>query len=176
MKYLTPTLAIGVVSLVASAILLGGCMTESSTSVTPASTNSVGQVTPPVTNTVTIINEQNLALDCAALQLVGTPALIYALTSDPSARPIVSDIQVALTGALDGVNTNVVSDVDGLVGNNAALQASILPLITAAGTLEQQLLVKYGTNNAVIVTKAVLQADLNTVNAALAAVPASTTK
>lgn len=154
---------------------LAGCMTQSTTSVTPASTNAVtGAVTASSTNTVTTVNQANLALDCAGLQLVGTPVLIYALQQDPSAVPITEDIQVAITGALDGANTNVIADIDGLIGNNAALQASLQPLIKGASALEQSELVKYGTNNAVIISEAILQADLNIVNAALAAVPTTT--
>ena len=52
------------------------------------------------TNVVVTVDQANLALDCAALQLVGTPAVTYALTKDPSVRPILVDIQTAVNGAL----------------------------------------------------------------------------
>jgi hypothetical protein len=154
-----------VISIAAS--LGTGCVTKSSQMVTPGVNGG-----PATTNTVTVVDQSALSLDCAALSLVGTPALIFALEKEPSARPIVQDIQVALDGALNGSNTNVVAQINGLVGGDPALSASILPLIQGASALEQQLLVKYGTNNAVIIGKAVLAADLNITTAALAAVPA----
>ena len=146
-----------------------GCFTEKTVSVTPASTNAAGVVIAASTNTVTTVNQATLDLDCAGLQLVGTPALIYAIQKDPAARPIVADIQVALQGALNGVDTNVVTQINGLIGGDAALQASITPLIQGAAALEQQLLRKYGNVAGVQITEAILRADLNIVTAALGA-------
>lgn len=161
------------VALVALAIN-AGCVTSKTTSVTPRSTNTVtGAVSPASTNTVTTVNQGNLDLDCAGLQLVGTPALIYALEKDPSARPSVLDIQVALQGALQGADTNVVTQINGLIGGDAALQAAVLPLIQGASALEQSLLAKYGSVVGVQITEAILRTDLNIVTAALAAVPAN---
>ena len=164
-KYLSiACLAIGMLGL---SLISTGCLT--SKVVTP-STNAAG-VTTFTTNTV--VNTAQLNIDCAALQLVGTPAVIYAIQKDPSARPIVVDIQVALQGALQGANTNVVSQINGLIGGNASLQASITPLIQGASSLEQQLLAKYGSIAGVQITQAILNADLNITTAALAAVPAN---
>jgi hypothetical protein len=156
-----------------SVIAFSGCLTNKTPVITGPSTNSAtGVITGPTTNEVTTVNEANLTLDASVLQLVGTPALIYALEKDPSARPIVLDIQVALTGAINGANTNVVSEINRLVGGDTALQASILPLIQGASSLEQSLLAKYGSVAGVQITQAILTADLNIVNAALKAVPA----
>jgi len=161
------------VGLCLAAVCMTGCLTNKSTTVTPASTNAItGAVSPSTTNTVTTVNQANLDIECAALQLVGTPALIYALEKSPAARPIAVDVQTALQGALNGANTNVVDQINGLVGGDAALQASILPLIQAASSLEQSLLAKYGTAVGVQISEAILRADLNVVTAALAAVPA----
>jgi hypothetical protein len=122
-----------------------------------------------MTNIVTTVNQANLALDCAALQLVGTPAVTYALTKDPAVRPILVDIQTAVNGALHGADTNVVATVEGFLGKNQALDDQLTPLIKAASDLRAQLLLKYGSNNGVIIASAILQADLNILNAALAA-------
>jgi hypothetical protein len=154
------------ISLLAAATLVG-CVTKSVTTVTPGVNGG-----SPTTNQVTVVNQANLDLDCAALQLVGTPALIYALNKDPQARPIVVDIQTALTGALVGADTNVVAQINGLIGGDPALQASLVPLIQAASSLNQQMLAKYGTVNGVIISEAILKTDLLIVNSALAAVPA----
>lgn len=155
------------------ATLAAGCMTSKTTSVTPPGTNSItGAVSPSMTNTITVVNQANLDLDCAGLQLVGTPALIYAMEKDPTARPIVLDVQVALQGALLGADINVVAKINGLIGGDAALEASILPLIQGASSLEQSLLAKYGSVVGVQITEAILRTDLNIVTAALAAVPA----
>jgi hypothetical protein len=169
---------IGLAALVLAGVLVigtGGCMTSEVTTVTPPTTNSVtGVVTGPVTNTATVVNEANLELDCAGLQLVGTPALIFTLEKEPAARPVVVDIQTALTGAIVGVDTNVLDSIDGLIGGDAALQASLLPLIQGASSLEQSLLQKYGNAVATQISIAILKAELNIVTAALAAVPPST--
>ena len=151
------------------ALSLPSCLTKQTTTVTSV-TNSVGQVTL-VTNVTTTVNQAQLNIDCAALQLVGTPAVTYALTKDPSVRPIIVNIQVAINGALNGADTNVIKTVQGFIGKNQALDDQLTPLIQAASDLRGQLLAKYGTNNAVIISKAILQADLNIVNGALAAVP-----
>lgn len=159
-----------VLSAASIALLPSGCMTSKTTTVTQ-STNSAGAVTS-ATNVVVTVNQANLALDCAALQLVGTPAVTYALTKDPSVRPILVDIQTAVNGALHGADTNVVATVEGFLGKNQALDDQLTPLIQAASDLRGQLLLKYGSNNGVIIASAILQADLNILNAALAAVPA----
>jgi hypothetical protein len=151
-------------------VAMVGCVTKTTTTVTPGLNGA-----SPVTNTVTTVNTNNLDIDCMVLQLVGTPSLIYALEKEPSARPIVVDIQIALQGALNGADTNVTATITGLVGGDAALDASITPLIQGASALNQQLLAKYGDKNAVIIGLAILRSDLDIVNAALAAVPAPVT-
>ena len=66
----------------------------------------------------------------------------------------------------------MVATVEGFLGKNQALDDQLTPLIQAASDLRGQLLLKYGGNNGVIIASAILQADLNILNAALAAVPA----
>jgi hypothetical protein len=153
--------------LAAVAMAFTGCLLSKTTTVTPGGTGFA-----PITNTVVTVNQANLALDCAALQLVGTPAVTYALQKNPSVRPILVDIQTALNGALNGADTNVVATIEGFVGNDPALDDQLTPLIQAASDLRGQLLAKYGDKAGVQISTAILKADLNIVTAALKAIPA----
>ena len=76
---------------------------------------------------------------------------------------------------MQGADTNVVAKINGMVGANSALAASVLPLIQGASALEQQELSKYGTLAGVQITEAILAADLSIVTSALTAVPATAT-
>lgn len=140
-----------------------GCLLHKVTTVTGDAASGF------VTNTTTVVDDVVLEGYCAGLQLVGTPAVTYALSKDPSAKPIVQDIQMALNGALNGADSNVVATVEGFLGKNQALDDQLTPLIKAASDLRGRLLAKYGDKAAVQITTAILRTDLSIVNAALAA-------
>lgn len=125
------------------------------------------------TNTVTQVNTNNLMLDCAVLKLMGTPAVTYVLANDKSgnARAIVTDIQTALRGALNGTDPDITATINGFISNDASVRAQFTPLIQAASALRGQLLAKYGDKVGVQIGTAILQTDLDIVTSALAAVP-----
>lgn len=174
------SILMGTVAMGALCLFASGCLTTKTTTITPGGTNSQGQVFGPVTNTVTTVNQANLQLECAALKLVGTPAVTYVLANDKSGevRPIVMNIQMALNGTLNGLNgdTNIVGTINNLISKNAMVQAQFTPLVQAADALRAQLLAKYGSVVSVQISLSILQADLDIVTAALAAVPAPAAK
>lgn len=161
-----------VTAAVFTSLILMSCVASRVTSVTPASTNMVtGAVTPSTTNTVLVVNQGNLALDCAVLKLMGIPAVTYALSKNPGVRPILVDIQMALRGALHGTDSNIVATITGFVGKDQLLDAELTPLIQAASGLRGQLIAKYGDKAGVQISLAILQTDLDIVTAALEAYP-----
>jgi hypothetical protein len=154
-----------------------GCVTKSTTSIT-TSTNAAGVVTTS-TNVAVTVNQANLSLDCAGLQLVGTPALTYALQQDPGIRPILVQIQGALNLAVNSNATNVSATIQTYLGQNQSLDAQLTPLVNAAINLKAQLIAKYTTGAGaattagvvVQITQAILTTDLNILNSVLSANP-----
>lgn len=122
-----------------------GCMT-SSTPVVTSSTNSAGLVTL-MTNTVTTVNQANLALDSAILQGAVTVYLSVAVNKDPSIVPALKDAQLGLTGVLNGANTNSVSQILTALkqSSNPTLAAAMAPIVNDISVYEQAMLAKYGT-------------------------------
>ena len=118
-----------------------GCATRKV--VTPASTNSAGVVTAPVTNVV--VNQAVVALEAAGLQLAFTAGVPYVVKEVPSAAPILRDFNAVLQGMLNGATTNSVSQLLTATGqNNPAMAAQIAPLVAQVSAWEQAELKKYG--------------------------------
>ena len=147
-------------TLLAASCLLTGCLTGKVSTITPASTNSLGIITGPVTNTVTIVNTNNLLLETAVLQSATAIGVGVAVQKDPSIVQALTDAQIALDGILNGASTNTPAQVAALLGNNSnpTIQGEIMPLITMASVLEQQLLAKYGTTVGGQISMAILRA------------------
>ena len=126
-----------------AAMLPTGCMTSKQSTVTE-STNSAGFVSYQ-TNDVTVVNQANLALDCAGIQAAMGLAVSMTLQKDPGAKPEIQNIQTALTGILNGANTNSVKQIATLIGSstNAVVAANLTPLVVTMSTLEQSLIQKY---------------------------------
>jgi hypothetical protein len=148
------------------AIFIPACAT--STTITPASTNSAGVITPASTNTV--INQAALDFDASALQGGATLALSYIIPKDPGIVPDLRIAQTSLSAILNGATTNTVSQVLTLLGqsSNATLSTNIAPLVAQGNAYEQSLIAKYGAANAGKVTLA-LAGALN--NALVATLP-----
>ena len=145
---------------VSSTFIFSGCVTDKKTVVTPATTNALGVVTGPVTNTVTTVNTNNLLLDASVLQGATAVAVSVVAQKDPSAVPALRDASVALNGILNGANPQTTGQVLGLLGSNsnATLAAEIGPLIGTVSALEQTLLNKYGSGVSGQITLALTKA------------------
>jgi len=153
------SLALGTV--IVSVCLITGCLTSKTTTVTPGSTNSLGVVTSPVTNTVTTVNTVNLTLDASVLQAVTATAVSIAIQKDPAAAPILQNVATALGGILNGASTNTTAQVIALLGsnnNNAAIATELGPLINIVSAEEQTLLSKYGLTVSGQITLAIAKA------------------
>jgi hypothetical protein len=140
------TLAISI-----AAIAFTGCMTSKTTTTSPT-----GGVT-----VVTTVNEANLALDCAGIQMVTAGAISYVAQKAPSAIPVLKDTQTALDGVLNGSNPMTTSELLMLlqVNDNQVLTDQVTSLVKIVSAQEQQLLTKYGSKVggeiAIAITKAV---------------------
>lgn len=144
-----------------------GCLLSHTATVTPGGTNSVtGVYTGPVTNTVTTVNEANLALDSAALEAVASIAVSTVVSKDPSVIPVLKNAHTILDGILNGSNPQTTAQVLAMLKaqNNPTLTSEVNSLIGAANTLEQSLLAKYGQGVAGEITMALAKA----INAGLA--------
>jgi hypothetical protein len=113
---------------------LVGCVTSKVTSVDP----KTGQ-----TNTVTVVNEANLALDCEAITLgaAGTVTVVLKQSkNDPGVVKALTDAHIALDGVLHGGNTNTTQQIMGLLqsSNNPYLSKAALSFIGTLSTLEQK--------------------------------------
>ena len=161
MKKIVPLILFGLL-----ALTLSGCLLRKKQVVT---TNPLTGIS--TTNTVTVVNEVNLAIDCAGFELAATPLLTRALSSDPSARPIVVDVRTAVDGLQNGVNTNTMAIIVGYAGKNAALDKQLGGLVQKVSDLRGQLLVKYGSSNALVIEQAVAASVVRVCDASLAAVP-----
>ena len=146
-------------------VAINGCMTEQSSSVTPASTNALtGVVTGPVTNTVTIINTNNLILDCAVIKAAATVAAKAVIANAPSLVPDFKLGVTALGDVYNGVGTNTLTQV--LSSFNVPVSGSVavtsvqqfgdfLPVVEVA---RAALITKLGTKNAGIIDIYISQA------------------
>lgn len=157
-KLIAPVLSFVIAAAVTAAIV--GC-----SALNPVTKTAT--VTGGVTNYTFSVDQATLDAECAVLGLIGTPAVTYALTHDVGARPIVTDIQTALNGALNGADATIVAQIEALAGQNATVNAQLTPLIQGASALRGQLVAKYGTTVAGQIGKAILQEDLTIVTTAL---------
>lgn len=127
----------------AVAVLATGCLTTKNTSVTPTSTGGL------TTNVWYTVNTNNLALDCAGVQVVTAVAVNAALNAshnDPGVVNALKSAQVALGGILNGTNPQTTAQVVALLNaqGNPALTSQVTQLIQSLSAVEQQLLAKYG--------------------------------
>lgn len=99
-----------------------------------------------MTNSDGTVNQANLTLDCSALVGLSSTGFTIALQKDPSLLQPFKDAKTALDGALNGANTNSVSQALAAFNlqNNPTITAEVTPLIQSASSLEQQLVTKYG--------------------------------
>jgi hypothetical protein len=137
-----------VMGMVLAAGLLAGCMMSKTTTVTPGGTTAGGVVFAPVTNTVTTVNEANLALDCGVLQGLVAASVSIVVQKEPASIPALKDAELALDGILNGADTNTTAQAIALLGKNSnpVLATEMTTLINTMSVLEQQLLAKYGQN------------------------------
>jgi hypothetical protein len=135
-----------VTAMVLAAGLFAGCMTSKTTTVTPGGTTAGGVVFGPVTNTVTTVNEANLALDCGVLQGLVAAGVSIVVQKEPGSIPALKDAELALDGILNGANTNTTAQALALLGSNSnpVLASEITSLMQVGSALEQKLLAKYG--------------------------------
>jgi len=162
---------------IASVLLVGSlcvgitaCMTSKVVSVTPGGTNAQGGVFSPVTNTVTIVDTNNLALDCLGIQGLVAGATVGARMAATNAIPALQDAQTALGGLLDGANAGSVQQILEALGksDDASLASAFAPIVTTASTIEQALLAKYGTTVAGQISIAITRAVYNGISLGLA--------
>ncbi len=146
--------------LAALTIIDTGCMIGTKSTVTPGGTNTAGVYFGPITNTVTVVNEANLALDSAALEAVTSIAISTVVSKDPSVVEVLKNAHVALDGILNGSNPSTTGQVLAMLKaqNNPTLTSEINSLIGSANTLEQSLLAKYGSGVAGEITIALAKA------------------
>lgn len=167
MNKIIPTLGV----IIGVGFIIAGCMTSKTSTVTGTSTtNAAGVVTTIyATNTVTTVNQANLDIDALGLQSIVSIAVTVTVQKDPGALQPIKDIQAALTGIINGANTNSVTQILAVAGqNNAALQAEIAPLVTQASAFEQNLIVKYGTQVGGQISLAMAKAALAGIGVGLA--------
>jgi len=152
---------------------MAGCVTDSKQVVTPASTNAQGVVTGPETNTVVTVNTNNLALDCAGVQIIAMGATMAVTIQDPSAEPELRIAQVSLTSALEGANPDTTALVIASLGQstNVVMQAQMGKILGSVSSLNQTLLAKYGPTVAGQITLALATAACDGMTAGLAGQP-----
>ena len=81
------------------------------------------------------------------------------------------DVRTAVDGLQNGVNTNTMAIIVGYAGKNAALDKQLGALVQKVSDLRGQLLVKYGSSNALVIEQAVAASVVRVCDASLAAVP-----
>lgn len=143
-----------------------------------------GSLTQPqpvagTTNTVQVVNTNQLNIDAAGVQVIAqssaTAALLLPQTTAP-ARQVLTDINIVLEGVISGATTNSPSEVAALITSKASEDAQIAealaPVISYLSSIEQTALAKYGTANWLIISKAFAKAISTGNTLALALVPA----
>jgi hypothetical protein len=145
------------VLLISAAIAIAaftGCLTSKTSTVTP---NGTGGFT---TNTVTTVNEANLALDSAGLQSLVAISTSILIDNDTNLIPILYRAHVALDGILNGSNPQTTAQVLAMLKaqNNPDLTTEITSLLASVSQLEQDLLKKYGSSVAGEISVALVRA------------------
>lgn len=139
-----------------AAVFVSGCVIGHKTSV---ATNPNGTFT---TNTVAIVNEANLSLDCVAIQgatAIAVNAVRVQTKNDPNVLNAIKNAKVALDGILTGANQQTTAQVMDILKSqgNPALQQQVASLVQTVSALEQSLLQKYGTTVAGEITLSILK-------------------
>jgi hypothetical protein len=131
-------------ALIAVVGLSSGCVTS----------KKIGIVTNPdgtsTTNITVVVNEANLALDCAAIQAataVSVNAVRIQSKNDPGVISALKNAKTALDGILLGANQQTTDQVLTILkaNGNPELQQQVSSLVQTISTVEQALLQKYGT-------------------------------
>lgn len=133
---------------------LTGCLTSKTQTVT---TNPNGTFS---TNTVTTVNQANLALDSAGLQSLTSISVSLLVNKDPGLVAPLRDAQTALDGILNGSNPQSEAQVVAMLNakGDKDLTTEITQLQQAVSQLEQDLLKKYGATVAGEVSVALTRA------------------
>ena len=139
-----------------AAFAIVGCVTAKKITTTA---NADGTFT---TNTTTVVNEANLALDCAGIQVVtavSVNAVRIQSKNDPNVLNALKNAKVALDGILTGANQQTTAQVLTILkaNDNPALQQQVSSLVQTVSALEQSLLQKYGTGVAGEITLSILK-------------------
>jgi len=145
-------------------LLDAGCVTRSVTTVSPAG----------VTNTVTLVDTNALALDAAVLEGATAISVNLIVQKDPAVVPALKDAQLALNGVLNGSNAQTTQQVLNLLkaGNNPAVASEVTSLVGVVSSLEQKLLGNYGAEAAGQITIALARAALGGIITGLNSAPA----
>lgn len=143
-----------------------GCATTKTTTITQT-TNTAGAVVD-TTNVVTSVNQAILAVDCAGVQSGVQLAVAFAVGKDPSAIPVLQNIQTALSGILNGASSGSVTQIATLLKSqsNTNLVTALGPVVNGLSSLEQNLLQKYGSTVSGEITVAVATAISKGITAA----------
>lgn len=155
----------------AMAVAIGGCMTSRVVTITPGGTNATtGSITGPATNTVTIVNTNNLQLDCLAIQGLAAGATVGARLADTNTIPYLQDAQTAMGGLLNGASEGSTAQILDALGQsgNTNLATAFAPVVAAASSIEQGLLAKYDTSVAGQISVAITRAVYNGISLGLA--------
>ena len=145
------------VATISIAAAVAGCMTTKKQVV---GTDSSGAT---FTNTVTVVNEGNLALDATGVQVATAIAVNTVLVQtkyDPQVLQALKNAKTALDGILTGVNSETSQQVVAMLKlqNNASLSSQVDTLLQAISAAEQNLLAKYGATVAGEITVAMVKA------------------
>ena len=127
-----------------------GCMTSKVITTSPTG----------VVTTNTIVNTNNLQLDCMLIEGAAAFGVDEAIQQDPTLREPLQATQTALDGVLYGINPATSNQCLELLGagNNPVIAAQVTPLIGMASSLEQTLLAKYGGGVGAQITIAITRA------------------
>jgi len=119
-------------------LIASGCLTSRTVTSNPNGTFT----------TNVVVNQAQLTIDCAVIQVNTAIGVSIAVQKDPSIIPTLKDVSLTLTGILQGANTNSAAQILALVNekNNPVIKDNIGMVVSQASNLEQQLLAKYGAN------------------------------
>lgn len=150
--------ALSAIATVMAIATLPGCVEPQVNANQAETTNAAGQVTTNTSFTTNyVVNETVLGADCLALESATTLGMSIAIQKDPALKPYFAQAVEIGQGVLSGVPTNAAAQIAARLGeiNNPVVVASVANTLNSASKLEQGLLAKYGTNNAVIIGTAV---------------------
>lgn len=150
-----------VIGAITFALIIGaivtGCMTRKVTTVTGTSATGF------TTNTTTVVDEVNLQLDCEGIRIAAAGLVTVAIQKtghDAKVIQALTDAHTGLDGALHGLNTNTLAQVEAqLKGvNNPQLTQEVDSFALSVSKLEQGLVQKYGATVGGEIAQAITQA------------------